>query len=218
MSDETARALVLGLTAGLAVAMPLGPVGVLLLREALLRGRLVALAAGAGVATVDAGYAVVAVAAGVPLTRLAADRLAVLRVAGAAVLVVVGLVLLAGWWRTRRPGADALSDEGAPQPGGAWRAYARFVGLTAVNPATALVFATVAVGLVAGLGDSGARLPAELAVAFVGGVLVASAAWQSVLALVGAWAGDRLDARVRAWVTPVGGLLVVGLGLAVLAG
>src|SRR4051812_40043562 len=166
-------ALVLGALAGLAVAMPVGPVGVLLLREGVLRGTRVAAGAAAGIATVDLAYAAVAVVLGGSVSRALAVHEDALRGASAGVLLVVGALGVHSWWRARRRPA-ASADDVAPA-GGAAAAYARFVGLTAVNPLTALTFATVAVGLAARLGGTGGTPagPGSVA-AFVVGAGVAS--------------------------------------------
>lgn len=198
----------LGALAGLAVAMPVGPVAVLLLQEALVRGRRTAVAAAAGIATVDLLYAVAAVLVGAQLAATLGRHERAVHVVAAVVLAVVGLWGLAAWWRTRtQPPVPALL--------GAQRTtYLRFVALTLVNPLTALVFATVAVGAVARLESPGGWA----AVAFVVGAGLASLAWQLVLALGGSAAGSRLGERARAWVTPVGSLVVVALAGLVLAG
>ena len=69
-------ALLLGVLAGLSVAMPVGPVGVLLLRTGLVDGVRVAVAAACGIATVDLAYAVVAVAVGAPVSRVLGEHAA----------------------------------------------------------------------------------------------------------------------------------------------
>lgn len=205
------HALTLGLVAGLAVAMPLGPVGVLLLKEAVVAGRRRAVAAALGVATVDAVYAVLAVLVGTRLSAVVESHVNLLEVVSGLVLASVGVVGLVGWWRSR--GTPVTADESVLRSS---RTYLRFVGLTAVNPLTLLVFATVATGAVAGLGDG--RPGAGAAVAFVVGVAVASAAWQLLLVLAGGIVGARLDERLRSWVSPIGSLLVIGLATWVLVG
>ena len=69
----------LGVLAGLAVAMPVGPVGVLLLRTGLVDGVRVAVAAACGIATVDLAYAVVAVAVGAPVSRVLGEHASLVR-------------------------------------------------------------------------------------------------------------------------------------------
>lgn len=206
----------LGALAGLAVAMPVGPVGVLLLREGLVRGTRVAVGAAAGIATVDLAYAVVAVALGGTVSRVVGAHEELVRAVAAVVLLVVGAAGVVGWWRARR---SAVAPAGEVDPaGGAGRAYLRFVGLTAVNPLTALTFATVAVGLAASLSGAGDE-PAGLGVgtAFVVGAGVASLAWQLVLAVASGWAAPRLSAGGRSWASLAGSVVVVAMAAVVVA-
>ena len=155
-------AFALGVLAGLSVAMPVGPVGVLLLRSGLVDGVRVAVAAACGIATVDVLYAVVAVAVGTPVSRVVGEHAALVRGVSAAVLVVIGVVGLVS--ATRR----AAPDPGQDRTMSATRTYGRFVALTAVNPLTAVTFTTIAVGLASlawqlllavGSGLLGLRLP-----------------------------------------------------------
>ncbi|MEN0130373.1 MAG: LysE family transporter [Brevundimonas sp.] len=203
------HAFALGLLAGLAVAMPLGAIGVLLLRESMLAGRRRAVAAALGVATVDTVYAVVAVVVGSQVARLVESAADVIRVVSGLALLAVGVVGLVGWWRTRA--VEPVPDE---RPAGS--AYLRFVALTALNPATLLIFATVATGAVAELGDG--RPALATSAAFVAGVGLASAGWQVLLVFAGGLAGARLGPRLRAWVSPIGSAIVVGLAAWVLVG
>jgi threonine/homoserine/homoserine lactone efflux protein len=207
--DARVHAFALGVVAGLAVAIPLGPVGALLVGTGLTHPRRVAFAAAAGVATVDLVYAVLAVLVGDRVAAvLGPHETAVRRLAGF-VLLAIGLVTLVGAWRR----ASAPPEDGpvvvATTP---LRAYGRFVALTAVNPLTALTFATVAVGLVARLGAA----TAVVAVLFPLGVGLASLAWQSVLAGAGSLVGARLGPRARAWTGVASAALVVVLAVVVL--
>ena len=98
-------AFVLGVLAGLSVAMPVGPVGVLLLRSGLVDGVRVAVGAACGVATVDLAYAVLAVAVGAPVSRVLGEHAAVVRWVSAGVLVAVGVLGVVSAARgSREPG------------------------------------------------------------------------------------------------------------------
>jgi threonine/homoserine/homoserine lactone efflux protein len=195
----------LGVLAGLAVAMPVGPVGVLLLRSGLVDGVRVAVGAACGIATVDVAYALVAVSVGGPVGQAVAAHAALVRAVSAAVLVAVGLIGLVA--ATRSPGADEAPGRVASPRG----TYLRFVGLTAVNPLTAVTFTAVAVGLAARVDGAGS------AAAFVVGVGVASLAWQLVLAVSSGLLGLRLRPRARTVVSIAGSVLVVLAGVALVA-
>lgn len=199
--------LLLGVLAGLAVAVPVGPVGVLLLRTGVVDGLRVAVGAAFGVATVDLAYAVVAVAVGTPVSRALGEHATLVRGIGAAVLVVVGAVgLVASARAAHRPPSDLPAGDRLSPVG----AYARFVGLTVINPSTAVTFTTVAVGLA--LGVSGTASVA----AFVVGAGVASLAWQLLLAVASGVVGHRLPTRARVVASVVGAGAVVLAGVAML--
>ncbi|WP_157732589.1 hypothetical protein [Cellulomonas sp. PSBB021] len=81
-ASSVTTAAVLGAVAGLSVAVPVGPVAVLIVREALVRGRSAGLAAAGGVASVDLAYAMVAVLLGTQVSRLLTGHEQWLRVGG----------------------------------------------------------------------------------------------------------------------------------------
>ncbi|WP_406182642.1 LysE family transporter [Streptomyces sp. NBC_01006] len=198
-----------GAVAGLGVAMPMGAMSVLLLQEAM-RHRRTAMAAAAGIATVDLAYAALATALGPWVASHVAPIEAWIRLLSAAILLSMAAHAL---YRSRAlPAPPALSGGGSgsgPGPGPA-KAYARYVALTAVNPTTALYFAALTTAQAATL-----TAPATAA-AFLGGVAAASLLWQQTLVALGAAAGRRISPAVRAWTFRLGHGLVAAyaLGLA----
>ncbi|MCB5182683.1 hypothetical protein [Streptomyces antimicrobicus] len=208
-----------GAAAGLGVAMPMGAISVLLLQDAMRHARRAA-AAAAGVATVDLAYAAVATALGPWVAAHVTPVEAWVRLASAAVLLAIaghGLWSSRAAARTPPPGA-AVAADGRPAgagtadddgpagastaddggPTGAGRAFLRYVGLTAVNPTTALYFAALTTAQGAALGGGAA------AAAFLGGVGVASLLWQQLLVGVGVLAGTRISGTARAWTFRLG--------------
>jgi len=195
-----------GLLAGLAVALPLGAIGVLLLHEGFTRGWPSAAAGATGVALVDLGYVTVALAAGSVVTRALAGHERTVRLVGAAVLLAVAAHgILAVWRLARTPDAAQVSvpdADVAPAPRRPIVVLGRFVALTALNPLTAVYFTVLAAGLaVHGLAN---------AVWFALGVFLASWTWQLGLAGIGAAAGERLPRAVRTAVSLAGYAIVVG--------
>jgi arginine exporter protein ArgO len=174
-----------GLVTGWAIAVPIGAVGAFLVALAARTPWRVGAAAALGIATVDGAYAALAVAVGASLSALLAPVATPLRlVSGAVLLVIAGLVAAHALARDGRAG-------GARQPAVVRpvRAYALFVGITAVNPTTVVYFAAIVLGnrhLVTG--------PAEAAV-FVAAAFVASASWQLALAGGGALLGRMALSR-----------------------
>lgn len=191
-----------GALAGYAIAIPLGAIGVLILRTALARGFWAGAAAGLGAATVDLVFCTVAfVVGGVvgPTLRSWGDTPLYV---SAAVLIGIGLVQLRA----------AFKAGGAQKPlPGHGSLYLRFIALTAINPATVLYFAALAGALASQHVEAGSR------VAFVIGVGVASASWQLGLAAAGSVLHSAASPRVSKVLSVTGSLIVVGLGLAVLA-
>ncbi|MCG2800123.1 MAG: LysE family transporter [Cellulomonas sp.] len=203
MSAALVSALLAGLAAGLAVAVPVGAIGALLVTLGARDGWHSAAAGGLGAATVDGVYAVAAVLAGAVLAPALADWREPLRWGSALVLALVGVWLMRPAW-TPPPPPGAAPARWSPA-----RAYVTVLGLTAVNPATLVYFAALIAGRPFGALDAtGAR------VAFVLGVVVASAAWQLTLATAGATAGRWLvGPRGRRWTALVGGGVVLALAV-----
>ncbi|MFF3858189.1 LysE family transporter [Streptomyces sp. NPDC002209] len=116
----------------------------------------------------------------------------------------------------RSPGPSAPAALRAPGPGtgvepraggGAVTAFGRFVGLTAVNPTTALYFAALTTAQAATL-----TTPTTAAV-FLAGVAAASLLWQQTLVALGAFAGRKVSPAARTWTFRLGYGLVVAYAL-----
>lgn len=191
-----------GLLAGWGVAVPLGAIGVLLVREAVAGGFAAGAVAALAVALVDGLYCVAALMG-------AAVAAPVLASWGALPALGAGLVLLVLGGLGLRRGTVPAAPPGRPQrrsaPG---RVFLTFAGLTAINPATLLYFGALTAAVPPSLGLD--RAPAV----FVAGALVASLAWQLVLVAVGAVAGDRIGVRGQAVLSVCGYGLVMVLGAA----
>jgi threonine/homoserine/homoserine lactone efflux protein len=215
---DPSAALIAGLAAGLAIAMQVGAVSLLLVEAAVVAGPRVGVAAGMGVAAADLGFAVIAAAAGGAAGAALSSHETEIRVIAAIVVAAIaahGLIALA----RERSGASAEADPRAagappdaraartppnPSAAGAPRAhFARFLAITAANPLTIASFAAVA----AALSLDG---PASAA-AFAAGVGIASAAWHLLLTLAAGHAGRWMTPRVRTGFAVVGRLAVLGI-------
>src|SRR5690242_20072469 len=100
--DLPMDAVLAGIVAGLAVALPLGAIGVLILQQGVRGGWRPAAAAAAGVALVDFGYAGLATAAGAGVTRALAGWTRPVQLLGAVVLAAVAARGLLGLRRAGR--------------------------------------------------------------------------------------------------------------------
>ena len=197
--------LVSGVLAGLAVAMPLGPIGTLVFERGARLGFRHGAAAGMGVATADGLYALLAAAAGAAIAAALEGVQDTLQlVAAFALLAIVAYGVIAFF----RGGTENASPREVP----AGRTFAVFLGLTAINPLTVSIFAA----LIAGLPDVSSAGAGAKAV-FVAGAFAASAAWQTSLAGAGAFVGSRLPDHARAWTTLAGYAIVLGLAIRMLA-
>jgi len=192
-----------GVAIGLAIAAPVGPVGVLCVHRTLVRGAIIGLASGLGAAVADAVYGAVA---GLGLTSVAnflLDYQTYLRLFGGAFLLVLGLRVL-----RYPPSATAATDT----EGGLLHAFASCFALTLTNPATILAFVAIFAGIgLVGEGDGYGSL-----VSLVAGVFLGSALWWMALSgLVTALRG-HVTPRLMTWINRVSGAVLVGFGGGVL--
>lgn len=192
-----------GIVLGLAVAAPVGPIGVLCIRRSLAEGRTVGFVVGLGAATADAAYGAVA---GFGLTVVSAflvDRQAWLRLVGGAFLIYLGLRTLLA-----RPAERAAGGEGGG--GGLLGAYASTFFLTLTNPTTILSFAAIFAGV-----GVGAKADASSVVLLVGGVFAGSVLWWLLLSTGVGLFRERVGPRAMRAVNAVSGAAILAFGLAV---
>ncbi len=195
-----------GVLAGYGIAIPVGAIAILIVELGLRQGFWAGFAAGAGAATADLVFASLTALAGHALASALAPYAGALRLAGAAVLMGLGAW---GLWRLARskkpdPGAETLVYE---KP---LAIYARFVGLTLLNPLTLTYFAALILGGNAEIDGWAGRA------AFVVGAVTASLSWQSLLAATGALGHRHLSPGVQRGASLVGNLIVIGLGVRML--
>jgi threonine/homoserine/homoserine lactone efflux protein len=196
---------VAGALAGYGIAIPVGPVAVLIIELGVRRGFRTAGAAGLGAATADGLYALLAVLAGASIAQLLAPITPALQLSA---VVVLTLIALRGFWmalyhaRIAIPGNAELPSE----PG---RTYLRFLAITLLNPTTILYFAALILGDPQ-LGDT----PAERA-AFIVGAALASTSWQLFLAVLGSLAHQRLPPKVQLGISLLGNAVVLGFAFVI---
>ncbi len=196
-------ALLAGIVAGYAIAIPVGPIAILIFETGLRRGLRIAAAAGAGAASADGFYATLAGLVGAAVGALLAPVIGPARLLGAALLLVMGA---RGLWEVLRPqaGHSAAEKREAARGRGPWRTYLAFLGLTIVNPLTFLYFGALMLGLPSATGTEGRAL-------FAAGAFGASLSWQLLVAVAGAVLHGRLPARLQAATRVVGSLIVLGV-------
>lgn len=193
-----------GAVAGYGIAVPVGAIAVLIVDLGIRHGFRPAFFAGAGAASADLAYSTLAVLGGAALTRAVSGIGDDVRVVSGLVLLVIGLH---GLWRVGRRKAVPVHAS----PASAVAIYARFLGLTIINPMTVVYFAAVVIGLgvVDGMGWAEGT-------SFVTGAFLASLSWQTLLATVGWRVGARLSPRARMVASTLGNLVVLAMAVFIL--
>lgn len=197
-----------GVLAGYGIAIPVGAIAILIVDMGLRRGFPAGFMAGAGAATADFIYALLAVIAGATLAMALAPYALWLQIASAIVLLALGAF---GLRQARQidGGQDAKptveNNHGLP------RIYLRFLGLTLLNPLTIAYFGALILGR-----DAEATITAADRLVFVLGAALASLSWQTLLAGLGALANQHLSPRFQRMTSVAGNLIVIALGLRII--
>jgi len=196
-----------GLVAGLALVVPLGAIGVLLVQEGAVRGWTGGVPAAGAVAGADLLCCLAALATGTILAPVITTWGSWPRIAGGAVLVAIAVW---GLLRARRSSFDAEVVAPGVDRAPSWQRGALFFGLTVINPATLVYFAAIAAGI--------PTVTSSIANAalFAVGVAIASLAWQLLLVAAGAVLRYRTGGRFRRITSLIGNGAVALLGLLML--
>ncbi len=195
-----------GVLAGYGIAIPVGAIAILIVEVGIRCGFRCAFFAGAGAASADLLYAGLAVIGGAALAELVESVDQPLRIISAFVLAAIAV---AGLRRVRRK--QRSIEISFPDRRELAGTYARFVGLTVINPTTVVYFAAVIVGL--GVANEMSTVEGAL---FTAGAFLASLSWQTLLAGVGAFAGNRLSNRAQTVAVILGNLLILAVAIIIL--
>lgn len=195
---------------GLAIAAPVGPVGVLCIRRTLAYGRASGFISGLGAATADAVYgSIAAFGLGVAANMLVGQRSA-LQLAGGVFLICLGLRLV-----LEKPKKLGLAPDALPEQRHRnawrrinWRSLGQDFGstflLTLTNPMTILSFAAIFAGLGTVYGGG---------VWVVAGVFSGSALWWLALStMTGILRGWMLRLDGLRWVNWLSGAILLVYG------
>ncbi|HVR78969.1 MAG TPA: LysE family transporter [Acidimicrobiia bacterium] len=196
-----------GVLAGYGIAIPVGAISILIVDVGLKHGFRPAFFAGAGAATADFLYAGLAVIGGAALAGAVGAVDDALRIVSALVLVLIALIGL----RRARNEAPTTAGRTYSTRNDLALTYARFLGLTIINPTTIVYFAAVIIGL--GVADD---MTLPQGITFVVGAFLASLSWQTLLATVGSSVGRRLTPAARTVATVLGNLVILGFAALIL--
>ncbi len=194
-----------GVLAGYGIAIPVGAIAILIIDVGLRRGFRYSAMAGAGAAGADLIYAALAAAAGESIAAVLAPHAVALRAFSAAVLMLIGSH---GLWMLSRRRSNAAGPESVQTAGSPASVFARFLGLTLMNPMTVAYFGALILGRPGGVGSGGLA-----AAAFVAGAAAASLSWQLMLAVVGAVGRKKLSPRFQTVAVIAGNGLVIAFGI-----
>lgn len=193
-----------GCVLGLAIAAPVGPIGVLCIRRTLLFGRTTGLLTGLGAATADMCYGAVA-------------AFGLTAVSGALIsfslwIHLIGAAFLA-WLGVRTALARPHAVESGVKSTGLAAAYGSTVLLTLSNPATILSF----VAIFAGTGLAGQRSGVVAASLLVIGVFTGSALWWLILSTGVNLTRARFNLAALRWVNLLSGTVLLGFAAVAIA-
>ena len=208
MSTLPLDAFLSGVVAGYGIAIPVGPIAILILELGLRRGFWIAFSAGAGAASADLIYATIAVMAGTFLATALAPFASILRIVSALGLIAIGGWLLYHGRKTSDRG-DGLRFRSTDCP----HTYGMFLGLTLLNPVTVTYFTTLILGI-----RANSPQPSINAILFISGAFLASLSWQSFLASISGLVHKRLPVKVQLATFAVGNVVIIAFGVAILLG
>lgn len=183
---------------GLAIAAPVGPIGVLCIQKTLARNRLHGLAAGLGAATADALYGLLAGLGITALTHLLLDARTPIQLGGGLFLCYLG-------YRTFT--ADTAAQAARVGCTGIGGTYLSTLLLTLANPVTILSFMAIFAGMGAYARGGGDTLM------LVFGIFSGSAGWWLLLSGLADRFGRRLLKQGSSGLNRVSGALLAGFGL-----
>ena len=188
-----------GIIIGFAMAVPIGPIGIMCIRKTLAEGRLHGLVIGLGAATADMLYGCVAAFGLTVISNTLISQRLWIRLVGGTLLLVLGVKTFLA-----RPSKRKLRE----QSGGMIMSYLYTVFLTLTNPLT--IFAFIAVFAVFGLGTG---LGFFSAAALVAGVFLGSALWFFSLSSGVKYFRNKFDNVGLLWVNRIAGILIIVSGI-----
>ncbi len=188
-----------GIIIGFAMAVPIGPIGILCVRKTLTEGQLRGLIIGLGAATADLLYGCVAAFGLKIISNTIVGQRIWIRLVGGALLIFLGVRTFRA--RHVKPNIPISSS-------GFLRSYFTTVFLTLTNPLTIFVFIAVfaALGLGNGLGSFSAS-------ALVAGVFVGSCLWFLSLSSGVTLFRKKFDKAGLRWVNRIAGILIITSGV-----
>ncbi|PZO35327.1 MAG: lysine transporter LysE [Leptolyngbya sp.] len=196
--------LIKGMGLGLAIAAPVGPIGLLCIRRSLTQGQLMGLVTGLGAATADGIYGCIAGFGLAAVADLLVDQSRILGLLGGLFLCYLGFSTLR---------ADPVTEAAQVSSRGLWGAYASTLVLTLTNPTTILSF----IAIFAGLGLVGSSQSWTDSLALVLGVFLGSALWWLCLSWGVTLFSQKLTPPRLKWLNRLAGAAIFAFGVAAIS-
>jgi threonine/homoserine/homoserine lactone efflux protein len=193
-----------GLIIGISIAAPVGPIGILCIRQSLTKGRLSGFVSGLGAATADAFYGFIAGFGITLISDTLIEQKLWIRLVGGIFLFYLGV-------RTffTQPSKQTASANRS----GFAVSYVRTFFLTLTNPMTILSFAAIFAGL--GVGSTEADYTAAGLV--VTGVFLGSSLWWLTLSTAVSLFRKGFSEKAMSLVNRIAGAIIIGFGVFALA-
>jgi len=188
-----------GIVIGFAMAIPIGPIGIICIRKTLTEGRVKGLIIGLGAATADLLYSCIAAFGLTIISNTLMSQRTWIRLVGGALLLFLGVRTFLAL--PKDPKLDV-------NKGGLFRTYLTIVFLTLTNPMT--IFAFLAIFAALGLDSDLSYLSAS---ALVIGVFIGSSLWFLILSSGASFFRNKLDLEGLKWVNKIAGILIILSGV-----
>jgi threonine/homoserine/homoserine lactone efflux protein len=198
-----------GLVAGIALAIPLGPMAILLISTTIQYGRSIGVFGALAMASVDFSYAALVFAFGNAVIGALSDWIFPMRIAGSAILAFVALRIFLEARKSSRLESPELGNAATTRA----KTYAKFFGLTVLNPATAFYFVGITPSVAAMAESSSVNVGV---LAFALGVFFGSVVWQLSLVFAAHLTAKFTDLKVQHRIQYAGAFLIVALALGLL--
>jgi threonine/homoserine/homoserine lactone efflux protein len=187
-----------GVIAGLAIAIPVGPVNVLCISRTIACGRAAGLASGLGAALADTLYGGVAAFSISIIIDFLMEEIFWIRVLGGTLLIAIGI---AYWFKKPQP----LKESGKAST---HSAFVTTLLLTLTNPTTVLSFLAVMTGL-----RLGEPRPWTHTLFLVLGIFCGSMLWWVLLAAVAGHFRRRFTDGAVVWMNRIGAVAITAFGV-----
>lgn len=187
-----------GVLAGLAIAIPVGPVNVLCISRTIAGGRRAGIVSGLGAATADTFYGAIAGFSITLVINFLIEEKFWIRLIGGALLILIGFIY---WFKKPQSLKEQRKDSSHSE-------YVTTLLLTLTNPTTVLSFLAVLAGM-----RLGEPRPWTLTLFLVLGIFCGSMIWWIVLAMIAGHFRHRFTDAAVVWMNRIAALAIGGFGM-----